>query len=170
MTDVLQALHNNQTMKTASLAALLIAYSQFSGYSQESKTNEAPTANVTNGSPSIQEKYRDIEEEDGFRFFNLGQITGLAGELASGTLEKFGVVDSDGKVVELELVDKTFTNGHIKTKMLGDILVSNSERVFGDNGNLVRAGAISYAATETQIKKIHELLAARAKTTTTPSK
>lgn len=140
-------------MKTTSIAALLIVFVQIIGFSQEPKTNQDSTSNA------IQEKYRDIEKADGFRFLSIGQVGGIVGGLASGTLEKFGIVDSSGKFTQLELVETNFTNGHIKTKLFGDILISNSERVFGDDSQLVRAGVVSYAATESQIKKIHEFLA-----------
>lgn len=100
------------------------------------------------------EKYRDLKREDGFNFgAYVAEMVFTFGGKPSGTLTKFTLViipaeHSKVEEVELELVDKDFNEGRIRTKMFGDIMVEKGRGMY-------------YSATESQIKKIQEFIAAR---------
>jgi hypothetical protein len=101
-------------------------------------------------SSAKQEAYRDIGKADGITFTFHGALfnTPVSGGPPSGQFFEFGLVDATGKFIKVEVVSQSFFEGHIKTKLFGDILVSASE---------------TYSATETQIKKIHDFLAKQGK-------
>lgn len=52
-------------MKTTPLVAILIASVQFTGYSQDSKTNQVPTENATNNSAQSEASAWDSAEKNG---------------------------------------------------------------------------------------------------------
>jgi hypothetical protein len=104
--------------------------------------------------------YRDLKQEDGIQFgAYVDSMAFSFGGPASGTLKRFGLVDSGGQFIELELVDTNFTGGVIKTKKFGDVHAKSSG-----------PSSMSYAITETQIKKLREFLAEQAKKAATPPK
>jgi ankyrin repeat protein len=127
---------------------------------QGSTTNQTPTASTTNvsGAPN-KETYRDLKPEDGIQFAAyVDEMSFSFGGKPSGKGLKFGLIDPSGKFIQLELVDRNFDNGRIKTKMFGDIIATS-------NGT----ASMRYAATGDQIKKIREFLSGRvAKSATTP--
>jgi hypothetical protein len=106
-----------------------------------------------------QETYRVLKIGDGIKFaIHGGEYNDFFSEKhPSGTIVSFGLVDSGGRFIELELRDHNYTDGVIETKMFGDIIYSLHPQE-------------TYAATETQIKKMHDFLSAHAEKSTTPSK
>jgi hypothetical protein len=103
--------------------------------------------------PADDQKYRDLKKEDGVNFgAYIDKMAFSFGGAPSGTLTKFGLVDSDGNFYELELESKEFSNGEIKTKLLGVVHSQSSG-----------ATSMSYAITESQIKKARAYLAEQKK-------
>jgi hypothetical protein len=99
--------------------------------------------------------YRDLKREDGIQFgAYVDSMAFSFGGPAFGTLRRFGLVDSEGKFIDLELVDTNFTGGVIKTKQFGDIHATSSG-----------PSSMSYAATEAQIRKLRKFLAEQAEKT-----
>ena len=137
---------------TALIAALIIVSLQLTCFSQDSKTNQAQTSSVTNSSSATQEKPRALTKEDGIQFeIHAAMYYTSSSHLPHGMLGQFGLADSSGKFIELELVGQQpgmafrFFDGVITTKMFGDIILTSTD-------------PMSFSATETQIKKIHEFL------------
>ena len=103
--------------------------------------------------PPDDQKYRDLKKEDGVNFgAYIDKMAFSFGGAPSGTLTKFGLVDSDGNFYELELETKEFSKGEIKTKLLGVVHAQSSG-----------ATSMSYALTESQIKKARAYLAEQKK-------
>ncbi len=128
-----------------------LGFENSSAKSNEVKTLQHNMLFYKDGGRWQLQTYRRLKQEDGLQFsasadsmaFSLGSPTSGTFVLpSSGTLKKFGLVDSGGKLIELELIDPHFTNGVIKTKKFGDI----------------HATSTSYACTERQIKKLREFL------------
>ena len=148
-------------MKKTSLVALLIVAAHLTGYSQESKTNQVPTAGVTNGAAASQEKPRPLTKEDGLTCsfsqdlgLSFGSNYGTSGS-ASATANHFKCKDKDGKEVEIELISKDSSknagleNGKvaIRTKDFGTVYRGNDEGTFD-----------VYYMTDSQIKKLKKFL------------
>jgi len=92
--------------------------------------------------------YRELEDEDGIKFkVRERSILATPGGRSFG-LTGFGLVDSKGRFIELELADRTAVDGVIVTKEFGKIILKSM------NPDV-------YMATETQIGKMHAYLSAR---------
>lgn len=112
---------------------------------------------TTKGSANTKETYRDLKKEDGIQFDSRGVVSLSGPSGKSYIIAGFGLVDSGGKFIELELIDHENITDVIKTKRFGNIILKSMNPEV-------------YAATETQIKQIHEFLSAQARKSTTPSK
>ena len=100
-------------------------------------------------STADQKEYRDIAPEDQIHFDIRGALfrQDEFSDGPSGVFADFGLIDSTGMFLSLKVSDHKFTNGRIRTKMFGDILVKSPRPPF-----------LSYAVTKTQIWKIHKFL------------
>lgn len=119
---------------------------------------QSPQAGVvapqkTNEPVADDQQYRDLKPEDGVSFgAYVDKMAFSFGGAPSGTLTRFGLVDSDGNFYELELETKEFGNGEIKTKLLGIVHAQSSG-----------ATSMGYALTASQIKKARTYLAQQKK-------
>lgn len=152
-------------MKSTSLVALVILALYFTGCSQKSNTNQPPTTSAADGVPaSDKESYRELKKEDGFSFEKRGGIDRItSGSPPSGVIMEFGLVDSSGTFVPLELIDHDYTNGIIRTKIFGDVHYSQRTAGFGQFQSFSSPPSETYEVTEIQIRQILEYLAARAR-------
>jgi hypothetical protein len=116
---------------------------------QDKGSAQASTIAPQKTNAPAADEYRDLKREDGINFgAYVDKMAFSFGGAPSGTLTKFGLVDADGKFYELELDSKEFSNGEIKTKHLGVVRAQSSG-----------ATSMSYALTESQIKKARAYLA-----------
>jgi hypothetical protein len=119
--------------------------------------------------PEAEDKTRDVSD-DGIRFsltfkkvlFTMSEPSSSGvvtfGDPPSGEIKSFGLVDEAGKVIELELIETNVTDGHIKTKLFGDISVI-----------MTGLQSVGYKATDEQIKKMKDFLSTQAKKPAAPT-
>src|SRR5215470_10174004 len=88
---------------------------------------KATPAAKTPAATRAQGAYRALKSTDGIDFAAYAdKVEATAGGLPSGVLKRFAVVGKDGQLIDLELADTQFVDGHIKTKLFGDILVTST--------------------------------------------
>jgi hypothetical protein len=87
-----------------------------------------------------------VKEEDGIQFATHGEAyRTITGQPTRHIITAFGLMNSNGTFIDLELIDHSFTDT-IKTKLFGDIIRWDQNDIE------------SYWATEDQIKQIHHFL------------
>jgi len=109
---------------------------------------------VSDSAPATEE-YRILKKDDGIKFAIRGEMyyANLPGQPAKVyTIGAFVLTDSAGKEFALDLTDNNYSSDSmfIQTTLFGPI------KVISDQDD-------TYAATDTQIKKIHDFLAAQDK-------
>jgi hypothetical protein len=107
-------------------------------------SESAPSASQ----PSNDDIYRQLQPRDGFTAAAYVADMGFTFDgTPSGTLTKFGLIDSQGNFHDLELESNEFKDGEIKTKLLGIVRATT-----------VGATSMTYSMTETQIEKARAYL------------
>lgn len=130
------------------------AHAQQAPASQSPSTAKQAPSTVAKkpGATQSQGAYRTLKPSDGIDFAAYAdKLEATSGGRPSGTLKRFAVVGKDGQLTDLELADTAFTEGRIKTKQFGDIIVASTN-----------AHQFHYQATESQIQKIKLFLATQA--------
>lgn len=121
-----------------------------------SARNSAATG-ATKGSATSKDAYRDLKKEDGIQFAIHGEayLSGGANSEKSYIIGEFGLVDSAGTFIPLELIDDNVFHGVIRTKKIGNIIRKSTDPDV-------------YSVTEAQVKQLQELQSAQARKPTAP--